>query len=265
MSRYPFRTSAKESLSRAKVELAANAPHRLKFAALELRMAMEALTYDRVQAYRREIPEKDLKTWQPRKVLRLLLDVDPSADSDSTLTMNEDGCSEPAKLLGTERVLSLRTLKKNYDALGWFLHMPTLEQVEKRGGVDYDKLRIKCQEISQAVADALASPIFNITLGSFATIDCERCGKPIRKRIPSSTPIIKAPCLECDAPYVLERQGTEILWRADQEELDCRSEGCTQKIVIWRDEIRLGGHWTCSGCKISYEFALGIRPKTSIQ
>src|SRR5437867_1615135 len=42
-----FRHLARQSLARAKTELATNDAQRLRYAALELREAMEALTYDR--------------------------------------------------------------------------------------------------------------------------------------------------------------------------------------------------------------------------
>jgi hypothetical protein len=51
-----FRLMAREALARAKTELEANSPHRLRYACLELRDAMEALTYDRALAFRDEIP-----------------------------------------------------------------------------------------------------------------------------------------------------------------------------------------------------------------
>jgi len=46
-----FRQKARESLLRAKSELNSQDIMRVYYAALELRMAIEALTYDRAQAY----------------------------------------------------------------------------------------------------------------------------------------------------------------------------------------------------------------------
>lgn len=62
-----FRQSAREAIVRAKEELATGNLHRLRYAALELRDAMEALTYDRALAFKDEIPPEEYKTWQPRK------------------------------------------------------------------------------------------------------------------------------------------------------------------------------------------------------
>jgi CHAD domain-containing protein len=67
-----FRDRARMSLKRAKSELESHDPHRLRYAVLELRDAMEALTYDRLRAYRAEIPPEEYATWQPRKVVAML-------------------------------------------------------------------------------------------------------------------------------------------------------------------------------------------------
>src|SRR5689334_18183442 len=80
-----FRHSARESLIRGKAELAANNPHRLRYAALELRDAMEALTYDRALAFKDDIPPEQYKTWQPRKLMAVLLDIDPLIGMTSTI------------------------------------------------------------------------------------------------------------------------------------------------------------------------------------
>lgn len=48
-------------------------------------MAMEALTYDRAASYKDEFPPDEYETWQPRKVMSVLLEIDPMADKDSVL------------------------------------------------------------------------------------------------------------------------------------------------------------------------------------
>ncbi|MFT8783380.1 hypothetical protein [Acetobacter syzygii] len=80
-----YRNDARRELARAKDELASVADERLKYAALELRMAMESLTYDRALAYREEFPPAEYETWQPRKVMAILLEIDPNADQESSL------------------------------------------------------------------------------------------------------------------------------------------------------------------------------------
>lgn len=81
---------ARQATNRAIALLASGIDEQLRYAALELRFAMEALTYDRAQAYVQEIPPDEMATWQPDKVIKVLLKIDPTADSSYTLSIGEE-------------------------------------------------------------------------------------------------------------------------------------------------------------------------------
>lgn len=129
-----YRHESRQALKRARTALESNDAENLKYVALELRMAMESLTYDRAKAYKDEFPPDEYETWQPRKVMAVLLEIDATADKDSTLSYGiEETPGQPASqmtMLGTETVLNMETLRKHYDALGSFLHVPTLKQTK---------------------------------------------------------------------------------------------------------------------------------------
>jgi hypothetical protein len=61
---------------------------RLRYAALELRFAMEAVTYDRALAFRDEISPEEYKTWQPRKLMQILHDIDPTVGKSTSHVTN---------------------------------------------------------------------------------------------------------------------------------------------------------------------------------
>ena len=156
-----YRHAARELLSRAKAELETNDPRRVRYAALELRDAMEALTYDRARAFKDDIPPKDYEAWQPRKLMAALLSFDPTIEMTSSISYAaQDGPGEPAprnrmKSLGADIPFTLSDLREHYDALGSFLHVPTLRQVN--------------QEMSQTrnVAGSVASNWCNHREGAF--------------------------------------------------------------------------------------------------
>lgn len=252
MTKIDFRHEARQALARARSLLAMTETDNLRYAALELRMAMEALTYDRAQAFAAELPPDAYDTWQPRKMLQLLLDIDPFVDKDSTLCVGVEGTLSvpPSTMnaLGSEKVLNLATLKKHYDALGSYLHMPTVKQLSSGGELDAAKLAERCSDIIKFIADVLASPIFNVTLGNFGEIRCA-CGAIIRKRMPSGTSTVEVQCWECPASYTLEDAGEgKSLWKPHQEELRCQFVGCDTPAFVWRRDIRPGRRWTCSKC-----------------
>jgi hypothetical protein len=80
-----FRQKARDALHRAKDEMNSASLERLKYAALELRMAMECLTYERASSYAGELPPAEYATWQPRKLMQLLLEINPRADKNSSI------------------------------------------------------------------------------------------------------------------------------------------------------------------------------------
>lgn len=157
-----FRNLAQEQLARAKTELASANPERLKYAGLELRFAMESVTYDRAFAFKKEIPPVEYKTWQARKLMQVLHDIDPKIGMTTTVRVGrQDDLHAPAppermRTLGTDVVFTLADLKDHYDAIGNYLHMPSLHRLEKRNVPDPDKLRTRCEAVVRLL-DRLAA------------------------------------------------------------------------------------------------------------
>jgi hypothetical protein len=167
MMKLNYRNEARSRLAAAKKELASGDDARFRYAALELRMAMEALTYDRALAFKDEFPPSEYQTWQPRKVMSILLEIDPSADASFGLAMGieeEYGVQSPnMEFVGEERVLNMVALRKHYDALGSYLHLPSMKHVIDGKSVDFQRLRTRCDELVSLIDEALASRIFNFT------------------------------------------------------------------------------------------------------
>ena len=175
-----YRNDARESLTRAERELGSADNQRVRYAALELRMAMEALTYDRALAYKDEFPPDEYEKWQPRKVMAVLLDIDPRADRDCSLAFAiQEHQSVPASVmtpLGSEKVLNMAALREHYDALGSYLHLQSMKQARAGKPQDFSRLRSRCEEIAALVREVLSSPLFNVTVGNLASLDCKRPG-----------------------------------------------------------------------------------------
>lgn len=259
-----YRHESRQASKRARAALANNNDESLKYAALELRMAMESLTYDRANAYKDEFPPDEYETWQPRKVMAVLLEIDTTADKDSTIAYGiEETPGKPASqmtMLGTETVLNMETLRRHYDALGSFLHVPTLKQTKSGKGHDPGKLRGRCTEIADNIDQVLASPVHNVTIGNFASMDCAECGKPIRKRMPTTAEAVEAECFSCKASYTIkDTGGDQVHWESHIHELACGNKDCGHKIQIWRREFAAGITWTCPDCAGQNTITYGLR------
>lgn len=70
--------------------------------------------------FKDDIPPEEYKTWQPRKLMSVLLDIDPSIGMTSTIAFGleeEYGKPPPPEkiaLLGTDHVFTLANLKTHY-------------------------------------------------------------------------------------------------------------------------------------------------------
>ncbi|UPR35947.1 hypothetical protein ISX50_15360 [Vibrio cyclitrophicus] len=260
-----YRHLAREHLKLAYNELSSSSDTRLKYATLELRMAMEAITYDRALAYKDEFPPSEYETWQPKKVLMVLLEIDGNADTSSTISIGKqpDRNTRPdtMQVLGTEKTFTLKMLKKHYDALGSYLHIISMKQSRTGNLQNPNKLRRRCEEIYQFLDEALCSNIFNVTLGNFATLACQECSKPIRKRIPHSfNEPISADCFNCKARYTLtDSGGGNVCWTLNQHELQCSNPNCQKSMILLDHELTVGQRWVCSACNGQNTIVLGIQ------
>jgi hypothetical protein len=257
------RSRARSALASALSELASNEDQRLKYAALELRMAIESVTYDRALAYKSEFPPHEYETWQPKKIMLILLEIDSSADSDSSLSFGIEPSPaekpEIMKPLGDEVVFNLQIIKKHYDALGSYLHAPSLKQIHSGLRSDYNKMRLRCEEIASVLERVLASPVFNSTFGIFSSFDCSECKARIRRRMSRGSNSLEIDCFNCLASYTLTRiPDGQIRIDPHQQDILCANADCGHPKILLRREVVNGRAWTCGKCRGRNEIRLGL-------
>lgn len=260
-----FRSRAQECLAAAKAEIASGDESRLPYVALRLRMALEALTYERAHAYREFLAPGQCEAWQPKRIIDTLLDIDPHADQGRTLYMDptREGEAQPLDLIrvGVEHVVSVITLKKHYDALGSFLHLPTIRQLRQKKVSDLAAPRKHCQGVIEAVEKALSSTIFNVIPAVPIDFPCERCGENIKRRAPFGSFQFESSCPACKATYDVSGAGDGRTRVAPLLSMlvPCKIEGCTGQYRLWEDQAQLGHLWTCAECGANYR--LNLSPK----
>ncbi|MEO8460114.1 MAG: hypothetical protein ABI451_06275 [Dokdonella sp.] len=258
-----FRTIAREALAAAGEELAYDGLDRSRYAALHLRMAFEALTYERAVVYRTYLPMEQLEAWQPRQVLKELLEIDSLADQGGTLYLGlEDVPGVAAKNfsnIGTEYVLSFATIKKHYDALGSFLHIPSIKQLREGKLPDLSRLRDHCNDAADAIKKALSSRAFGMSMGIDQAFPCERCGKNIVRRTPLVPYEYDIKCSGCRAVYNFKSEKTgEVEVRPNSKPIDCLKAECDGKHMLWGDEFDPGHTWKCERCGTIHELVMRV-------
>ncbi|WP_066561019.1 hypothetical protein [Croceicoccus bisphenolivorans] len=247
-----YRQEARDALERAKSLLAKNEEQSLRYAALELRIAFEALTYSRAVAYKDNLPEKEWRNWQPRRVMSALLEIDPSADKGGSLSISKAPAGEPGSDefvdLGSEQVLSLRQIKDHYDALGSRLHIPTPTQRESSKANDPARLRKRCEKAAEAVQSVLNSNLWNLVFNVTSTVPCTRCDGTVRALVNPGTKKTEAQCKTCGAPYIVTPDKDECTFEAKQVTVKCPDEACGGEQFIWADQANAGSRFKCIHC-----------------
>lgn len=259
-----YRNEAKSALDRARQTLAAGRDCELRYAALELRMALECLVYERAQGYREELSSKKLNTWQPKQLLNILLTIDPHADQTSSIRFGvEKEFGVPAEemtYLGTDRVISLKEIKEYYDRLGSYLHAPTIDQVRLGKGLPGQKLRKSCEDLSNIIGGSLKSKVWNVNFKVTTSLDCEDCGTKIVRRVQAGKDQFDATCIECEASYILTRTADDkFTWKADNLQVACANPACEKEISVWRRDIAVGKYWKCQSCDGKNEIIFGLK------
>lgn len=259
-----YRNDAKAALHRARKALAASENYQLRYAALELRMALECLVYERAKSYRNELSNKKLSTWQPRQLLGILLEINPHADKSSSISFGlEDEQGVPAKemtYLGTDRVISLKEIKEYYDRLGSYLHAQTIEQAAQGKGSPGEKLRKSCEDLSIIIESSLSSKVWNADFKITTSLDCEDCGTKIVRRVQTGQDRFEANCIECSASYIINRTTeNKFNWQANNIEVACANPECEEKIFVWRRDVALNKCWKCESCGGENAFVIGVQ------
>lgn len=253
MGKINMRQTASECLSRARVLLSRGDEPSVRHACLELRFAIEYITYDQLQSYMKEVSDDALKKWTPKQVISAMLEVDPHADKSAIITFgleHEYGVPPPPEemqLLGEDRRFTMKWANKNHNALGNFLHAPTMLQLES-GGAPALKLMVgKAMEVANECEHILRSPVINFNFGHFFEFECMDCKNQIRRRSGSFTPEQGVVCTKCGATYdVKSSEDGHVSFDLRQVKFNCHS--C--KIENWLGIHRLipGEIVICAAC-----------------
>ncbi len=268
--KYNFRHMARKALDNAKLKMGTGDADDMIDATLRLRMTMEAIIYDRAADYAEELGPEQMKTWQPKRLMDRILEVDPLADLSVTLSYGIEPSYgvTPEKMtsLGTQHVFTLATLKKHYDALGSYLHTPTIAQIENDKPHDMQKLEARCKDIVTAIEQVLSSRIRRISLSNSSTFDCVNCKTVIKRRLSRNGEHGKIECWECMATYTMSHTSDgKVHFDPRQLPVPCVDGNCDTENYLWEKEVSPGLKWQCYDCGTPQKLAYGVVPDTENQ
>ena len=259
----PYRAMAARAVDRAKTLIATQSDDTLRYVALELRLALEFITYDRAQAYQEELPQELYGTWQPNKLMLTLIEIDPHADQTSSMSLGlqdtQGAPSEDLNFLGTDNALSLETIKRNYSALGSYLHSPTQKQQNETGGPRFDKLRTRAEHLIEALDKVLSSEIWNVKFGPRLTLQCSWCGRDIVRRVKAEDSEWRIRCLSCGGLHdTTKDKDKRVRTRPLQTQIKCLNGTCGESFFIGTHQVHESAHFACPACSHAHVIQLGV-------
>ena len=252
-----YRALAKEALSNIRKELASSKDYRLHNAVLWSRIGLEAATYDRAQYYKDQLPKSALKSWQPKKLMSAVLEVDERAFMSATLSIasEESGVNIQNleyQTLGTDERFGPDDIKKLYNALGNYLHAPSLDQAAKPKQSAARSMREKSLLASQLIERVVSARIWGLNFGSNAKFDCLLCNYevPIILYMRQNSQI--AHCPNCEAKYNFSKDSGKDDWdfKIDKSNLFlCPYSDCQKHTPINYELHQLPIKFDCMHCK----------------
>lgn len=241
-----------EHLKRAKDLLTTGEPANVRYAALELRLCLEAMTYQKLNSFQKQLPPSFLKqTWQPPKLLKAMVQLDPGADKSFQLFVgleSEYGVPPPPErmqFVGEHKAFGLTWLTKNYNKLGSFLHLPM-----KSTPHDVQKRHADLTAIAAEIEEAQKGSILGSWFGELVHFECQVCHETSAANRHFIEMEHRATCSNqtCEAEYIVEAKGDgkfAFLLRAN----DFPCLGCGQSVVVEMRHMAAGYIAACPSCK----------------
>lgn len=150
-------------------------------------------------------------TWQPDKVMKELVRIDPSAERNTFIRIRRHGMDgEPDgewKSMGEDRRPKSAWVAKSYQQLGSFLHVPTIKQQREGAIFDATMCRQRAALIQEELTRILGASIWNSNLAMAVNFDCVECEAPIRRRTAALDRGDPIECGNCGQLYDAEPEG----------------------------------------------------------
>lgn len=247
---HEYRFLAKEHLSKAEKLLATRGDDELIYACLELRKCVEAIAFETFTSYLEEVPLRAFEVWQPDKVIKELIRIDPEAGTTRTLSMQRSASdTEPAgdwKEIGEDRRLKANRASKIFNSLGFHLHVPMIKQI-RQGRKDLSGLRASAEKYCAELKHVLSATIWNANFGTTVTVSCTECETPIKRKVEVLREERQIECGNCGQHFNVSKTNDE--WFFEPILFYWHCDGCGKQREIAESKARANLDVSCPDCK----------------
>lgn len=197
-----------------------NTESSLTYAALECRLTLEHICYERYKLYNKYLCEKDLKGWQPKHVIKQVADEIDQTITESVKVYVAKTTSDikPSTVqefealqytyLGQQADLNIKNIEKLWHTISnaaLHIQVPSLlkESIHYYG--EKEVIRDRINEILRFLSQIDGNMILNADVGEVFNFNCFSCGTEIKKPIKaiSKNNIVNCSNLECHESYII--------------------------------------------------------------
>lgn len=249
-----------KNINTAKSLIEKNDTDQLYYACLELRYALEKITYQKLKQRLDKITIEEISSWQPKRALDRLMElVDEHLGQDTTLSMAREDqygvAPDAAKFfhVGTTKGIDPKKIGKHWQKLGSFLHikMPQTKS-DHPEKPDATTLKEYLGEVIDYI-EKLTSTSFDSFFSMNVTVKCSRCEQSIvrNSKLLKEGDIVQCQNPQCPASYIVHKKEEDFIFEPYLFTLEC--DKCGQKAdyeanaflkMSYRDSYRA----KCNGC-----------------
>lgn len=228
-----------------------------RYAALDLRHAIECLVYELLSDYREELFDEVLEGWQPKLILDAIADCDPDQLVMTSLLVARDIGEDVPKIwisLGTQHIPTHELLRNCYSRLGSFLHM----NKEMRDHI-LPRLR-RSVELSIEELEIFRGDRIRASLGIKNSFDCTECGRKVVRRESAlkKNRLLRCTNKNCRAVFEWALEGDMPNFKRATQRILCPN--CKIETEVLARIAFEGDTFRCSNCDTAFivESRLGL-------
>jgi hypothetical protein len=251
-------------IKRIEALLSEDTDYSITYAALEARLALEKVCYDRLKHVHDYISHAQLRRWQPGAVInQLIADVDQHVADTLTLQIGSPVSAgkkpedDEYVEIGTQIGFDAKRVAELWNALsGLALHVKLPKSKDDRIPEygDRAKTRAKVEEVLSELERFSKATMGFSGIGEQVSWDCPVCGEKNRRRAALLREGQRIFCIthDCDASWKIRIDGSEIGFEGETCDFAC--EACGQpKHIPWRffsEKLKFGDRavFDCGKC-----------------
>ena len=214
------------------------------YAALECRSTIEAICYDRFKISNSHLALADLRKWQPRDIIRQILE-EANAEASESLILSIGKPIEPSFVgpthpkdieyveMGRQSELRYRSLAKLHNALSNLALHVQIPTPDNPVSIYGDKRSIE-EKVAQTLAELRSAATGNLLMSGFGpntTFECF-CGSTIKRMAALLTDgqVVSCNRMECAESYTVSVKDNETWFARRARLIPCR--GCGNDLDI---------------------------------